>query len=268
MTQQRFSRFIVCGDSFSEGMTDVMVNGLYRGWADRVADVMSAHVDDFKYANLAVRGKLIHQVVADQVPVALKLIEPNTLVSFHAGANDVIRPNYKAEVTLPSYAKAVRELAAELQKHDAKLMLFTVQESAASESKTGAIWNERFKVFNQQVRDLADEVGAILNEANDGRYPKDIRFLAFDRLHLNSEGHHRVAQGVLENLGLPFDESYKIPLPPAAPTPFIKRKSTDLLWIATFLIPWFYRRIRGISSGDGREAKYPSLIAWPISDNR
>jgi lysophospholipase L1-like esterase len=255
--------FIVLGDSFSEGMTDELVDGKYRGWADRVADVLSSHADDFMYANLAVRGKLIHQVVQDQVPKALEMIRPNTLISFHAGANDVIRPNYKADVTLPSYAKAVRDLAAQLNKFEAKLMLFTVQESAAANTRTGEIWNERFKVFNEQVRALAIEVDAILNEANDGRYPNDILFLAFDRLHLNPEGHHRVAQGVLENLGMPFDESYKIPLPPAEPVPFVQRKATNALWIATFVIPWLYRRLRGKSSGDGREPKYPALRPWP-----
>ena len=255
--------FIVLGDSFSEGMTDEMVDGKYRGWADRVADVLSNHADGFMYANLAVRGKLIHQVVNDQVPRALEMIRPNTLVSFHAGANDVIRPNYKAEVTLPAYAKAVRDLAAQLEKFEARLMLFTVQESAAANTRTGEIWNQRFRDFNDQVRELAKEVDAILNEANDGRYPNDIRFLAFDRLHLNPEGHHRVAQGVLENLGMPFDESYKIPLPPAEPKPFVQRKLSNALWIATFVIPWLYRRSRGKSSGDGREPKYSSLRPWP-----
>lgn len=268
MSQFKYSNLIVLGDSFSEGMTDVIINGNYRGWADRVADVMAKQIPGFRYANLAVRGKLIQQVVNDQVPAALQLIQPNTLVSFHAGANDVIRPNYDATVTLPSYAKAVRELAAELAKHDAKLMLFTVQESARATSKTGAIWNERFKEFNRQVRELAKEVDAILNEANDGRYPNDVRFLAFDRLHLNPEGHRRVAQGVLENLGLPFDENYKVPLPPAKKEFFLKRKAIGALWVATFVIPWIIRRLRGKSSGDGRLPKYPSLIAWPISDNR
>jgi lysophospholipase L1-like esterase len=250
MSQFKYSNFIVLGDSFSEGMTDEVINGNYRGWADRVADVMATQVDNFRYANLAVRGKLINQVVADQVPAALKLIEPNTLVSFHAGANDVIRPNYDASVTLPAYAKAVRDLSAQLAKFEAKLMLFTVQESARATSRTGAIWNERFKEFNKQVRLLADEVGAIINEANDGRYPNDVRFLAFDRLHLNAEGHHRVAQGVLENLGLPFDENYKIPLPPAKKEFFLKRKVIGLLWVATFVIPWIIRRVRGKSSGE------------------
>ena len=268
MAYENFKNFIVLGDSFSEGMTDIEVAGKFKGWADRVADEMAKHVDGFKYANLAVRGKLIHQVVTDQVPEALKMIGPDTLVSFHAGANDVIRPKYSAEITLPEYAKAVRDFAAQLNKYGARLMLFTVQESAAATTRTGVIWNQRFKDFNHQVRQLALETGAILNDANDGRYPNDIRFLAFDRLHLNPEGHHRVAQGVQENLGLPFDAGYKIPLPPAKRENPFKKKLVNALWIITFVIPWLYRRLRGKSSGDGRIAKYPSLISWPISDNR
>ena len=58
-----FARFIVCGDSFSEGMSDEIVDGQYRGWADRMADVMAHQSPEFTYANFAIRGKLIHQVV-------------------------------------------------------------------------------------------------------------------------------------------------------------------------------------------------------------
>ena len=58
-----FQRFIVCGDSYSEGMSDEVILGKYRGWADRVADVMAQANADFTYVNLAVRGKLIGQVV-------------------------------------------------------------------------------------------------------------------------------------------------------------------------------------------------------------
>ena len=265
----KYSRFIALGDSFTEGMCDEKKYGQYRGWADRVADVMAQNYPDFKYANLAIRGKLLKQVIDEQIEPALAQVTgKDTLISFHAGANDVIRPKYSAEITLPEYAKAVRDLAAQLNKYGARLMLFTVQESAAATTRTGVIWNQRFKDFNHQVRQLALETGAILNEANDGRYPNDIRFLAFDRLHLNPEGHHRVAQGVQENLGLPFDAGYKIPLPPAKRENPIKKKLVNALWIITFVIPWLYRRLRGKSSGDGRIAKYPSLISWPISDNR
>ena len=86
----------------TEGMTDEVVAGKYRGWADRVADTLAKSNPDFTYMNLAVRGKLLKQVVEDQIPQALKFIEgKQTLVSFHAGANDVLRPNYKPEVSLP-----------------------------------------------------------------------------------------------------------------------------------------------------------------------
>ena len=67
----KYLRLITCGDSFTEGMTDHVVNGHYRGWADRVADVMSEQVPDFTYLNVAIRGKLIRQVVEDQIPLAL-----------------------------------------------------------------------------------------------------------------------------------------------------------------------------------------------------
>ena len=88
-----YKRFLALGDSMTEGMSDEIVNGKYRGWADRTAEVMAANWQDFTYANFAVRGKLVGQVVDDQIPMALRFIEgQTTLVSFHAGANDVIRP--------------------------------------------------------------------------------------------------------------------------------------------------------------------------------
>ena len=77
-----YQRFIVCGDSYSEGMTDEIIDGQYRGWADRVADEMAKAHPDFTYVNLAVRGKLLGQVVQDQVPVALSFVTgADTLVS-------------------------------------------------------------------------------------------------------------------------------------------------------------------------------------------
>jgi predicted GTPase len=53
---------------------------------------MAAQTEGFRYANLAMRGKLIHQVVIEQVPMALKLIEAGTLVSFHAVQTSVNPP--------------------------------------------------------------------------------------------------------------------------------------------------------------------------------
>lgn len=254
-----FTRYIALGDSMTEGMTDEMVNGHFRGWADRIADVMATKSPNFTYMNLAVRGKLIQQVIDDQLPQIKQYVTgKETLVSFHAGANDVIRPNYNPAITLPLYIEAAKKVA----ETGCTLMLFTVMEKPTSEGKTGKIWESRFHEFNKIVRHTAIETGAVLIDWNVAPFLSDLRFLAADRLHLNAEGHYRVAQGVLEKLGLPFDAEWKIPLPPAQQIRKSKKLASDLHWIATFVIPWIWRRARGKSSGDGRKSKHSSPVKW------
>ena len=254
-----FTRYIALGDSMTEGMTDEVVNGQYRGWADRIADVMAVQSPNFTYMNLAVRGKLIKQVIDDQLPQIHNFVEgKQTLVSFHAGANDVIRPNYNPAITLPLYIDAAKKVA----ETGCTLMLFTVMEKPSSEGKTGQIWEARFHEFNKIVRHTAEITGAVLIDWNVAPFLSDLRFLAQDRLHLNAEGHYRVAQGVLEKLGLPYDSEWKTPLPPANPTPKIKKVRSDIRWILTFVLPWIWRRARGKSSGDGRKSKHSTPVQW------
>ena len=256
-----FQRFIVCGDSYSEGMSDEIIDGNYRGWADRVADVMAQANPDFTYVNLAIRGKLIRQVVEDQVPEALKYVTGrDTLVSFHAGANDALRPGFQADVVNELYKATVRAIA----DSGATVMLFTVLEKTGNKGKGSEIWEKRFSQFNAAVREVGSEVGAIVVDANEEHFLSDRRFLAFDRLHLNAIGHNRCAQAVLEKLSLPFDPAWRTPLPPAKKTPWIVEKAITIAWFFVFALPWILRRIQGKSSGDGRSAKYPSPVRWPI----
>ena len=204
-----YQRFIALGDSYTEGMSDEQKYGQYRGWADRVADVIAKHHPDFTYANLAIRGKLVRQVVDEQIEATIAQVTgPQTLLSFHAGTNDVIRPRYKANIVLPLYADAVRRLATS----GATIMLFTVLEKTGNTGKAGEMWERRFSEFNRNVRAVGQEVGAIIADANEQVAFNDRRFLAFDRLHLNAMGHERVAQGVLELIGLPFDARWRDPL--------------------------------------------------------
>ena len=51
--------YVAIGDSFTEGLHDPGPDGGYLGWADRVADALSAQRPGFRYANLAIRGKLL-----------------------------------------------------------------------------------------------------------------------------------------------------------------------------------------------------------------
>jgi lysophospholipase L1-like esterase len=255
-----YNRFVVCGDSYSEGMTDEMIDGHYRGWADRVADVLAKKSPIFSYANLAVRGKLLPQVIEDQVPIALTFVTgPETLISFHAGANDALRPGFDQALAKERYQSAVRKLAAS----GATIMLFTVLEDTGNSGRGSKLWQERFGAFNVGVREVAAEVGAIIMDANQERFFSDKRFLAFDRLHLNALGHSRCADAILEKLGYEFDPGWRTPLPPAKPTSWIRKRAIGVLWFFSFVLPWVIRRLRGRSSGDGRVGKYPTPISWP-----
>lgn len=255
-----YQRFIVCGDSYSEGMTDEIIDGQYRGWADRTADAMAEAHADFTYVNLAVRGKLLGQVVADQVPTALAFVTgSDTLVSFHAGANDALRPGYQADVAIALYQDAVRLIA----KSGAQVMLFTVLEKTGNTGRGAQVWEKRFSAFNKGVREVGAEVGAFVVDANQENFLSDRRFLAFDRLHLNAEGHYRCAEAVKEKIGLPFNPAWRTPLPAAKKVPWVAQKAITVAWFVIFALPWIFRRVLGKSSGDGRSAKYPIPTAWP-----
>ena len=73
--RRTWRRYIAVGDSFTEGLSDPDPGraGEYRGWADRLAGHLAAAAPSgaVEYANLAVRGRLLLQVLAEQVPVAL-----------------------------------------------------------------------------------------------------------------------------------------------------------------------------------------------------
>lgn len=254
-----YNRFIALGDSMTEGMSDQIIDGNYRGWADRVADVMSDNYQGFTYANLAVRGKLVGQVLSEQIPIAKKYIEgKSTIVSYHAGANDVIRIKYDPDKTIALYNQGVEELVSK----NPTLMLFCVLEDSGQKSKRAEIWKSRFEVFNDNVRKKAAEVDAILFDPNGRDFWRDNRFVDADRLHLNPEGHRRVAQAVLERIGLPHDPDWSKKLPPAAEISAIQKLLIDANWIWSYALPWAWRRIRGRSSGDGRSPKYPIPAPW------
>ncbi|HOB58365.1 MAG TPA: SGNH/GDSL hydrolase family protein, partial [Rhodoglobus sp.] len=93
MAQQHpWTRYVAIGDSFTEGIGDPEPQspGGHRGWADRVAEVLSSQSTDFAYANLAIRGRLLQQISDEQVDSALAL-NPD-LITVSAGGNDIIRP--------------------------------------------------------------------------------------------------------------------------------------------------------------------------------
>ncbi len=144
-------------------------------------------------------------------------------------------------------------------------MLFCILEDFAAGSKTGSALAERFKFFNENVRRIAKDSGAILLDPNPEPFWHDKSFMSWDRLHMNSEGHYRAAQGVLAKLDLPHDPNFREPKLGGAKKSRIKKVRENIHWFFAFLLPWIWRRIRGRSSGDGRSPKFGTPVKWPLS---
>ena len=256
-------RLVCLGDSFTEGMSDdPRPDGQYTGWADRVAMSLAQRESltggTLEYANLAVRGKLLDQVIAEQIPVAISLSP--TLLTFHAGPNDVLRRG----TDFDDLARRYRGAVASLDGHDAQVVLFTAIGRAGGKGRLAEALADRFGRFNEVVRQTAAQHGALVVDLEMVTALADRRLWNEDRLHLNPDGHRRVAAAVLETIGV--DEPAIIggpsgwwlePLPPGADAGRRADLAADVRWIRRHLVPWVGRRLRGVSSGDGRRAKDP-----------
>lgn len=82
-----FTRYVALGDSQTEGLWDGDDTVGLRGFADRLAEELDRLHPGLAYANLAIRGRRIRDVLHEQLPQALAM-EPD-LVTVCVGMNDV-----------------------------------------------------------------------------------------------------------------------------------------------------------------------------------
>ena len=254
-----WSRYVAVGDSFTEGVGDPdpdRPHGL-RGWADRVAEVLSAQHDDpaaFGYANLAIRGRKLHPILDEQLEPALAL-RPD-LVTMHAGANDVLRPRVDLDELAAAYDAAV----ARLRGSGADVVLFTIADPGPS--GLYAALRGRMAIFNEHVREIVDTHGCFLVDPWRMRDRPVAELMDTDRMHLNPVGHQHVAFAVLEVLGVEHDTP-RLERPPRPVLSRGERLRSDAAWTKEFLGPWVHRRLTGRSSGDGLSPRRPDLA--PLS---
>lgn len=247
-----FHRYVALGDSFTEGVGDhdpSLPNGV-RGWADRFAEVLAGRTDDFTYANLAIRGKKLLPIVAEQIEPALTL-RPD-LVSLYAGANDVLRPRVDIDSLVSAYDDALARLA----RQGAHLLLFTAYDPGDS-AIFGAL-RGRFAVYNELVREVADKHSATLVDFWRLRDYRDNRMWDIDRMHMSSAGHQRMAIEVLNALGIGHALG-SLELGPVAKLTKAQQRAADLEWARTHAGPWVKRRLTGVSSGDNLSPRRPGL---------
>ncbi|MFE7749176.1 SGNH/GDSL hydrolase family protein [Streptomyces sp. NPDC057428] len=258
--------YAAIGDSFTEGVGDPGPDGRLVGWADRFAvlladqlpvpDAMAGPVDDphgiFRYANLAVRGRLLDQIVEEQVPRA-KQLAPD-LVSFCAGGNDILRPGSDPDDVAERFERAVADLTQAVG---------TVMVTTGFDTRGIPVLRHlrgKIATYTAHVRSIADRYDCPVLDLWSLRSVQDRRAWDNDRLHLSPEGHTRVALRAAQVLGLDVPADPDQAWPPQAQRGSLEVRRDNINWAREYLVPWIGRRLRGESSGDHVEAKRPDLL--------
>ena len=250
-----YTSLVALGDSFTEGMSDDLPDGSYRGWADLLAARLAAQTPGFRYANLAVRGKLIQQILDEQVDVAAGM--GADVITLVGGLNDALRPRCDIELV----CARLEEAAARLAPNCKQLVLMR---SPARRGPVAGRMLPRMERLFSFIDELGERHGAVVVDLFGAEVLGDPRVWADDRLHLNAEGHRRVAEAVWEALGRAAESPWSDPLPPATAQAWLARRSADLRFARVHLLPWIGRRLTGRSSGDGRKPKRPELLPFEV----
>lgn len=247
-------RYVALGDSFTEGVGDIdpSVPNDVRGWADRVASQLISNDSSWGYANLAIRGKKLQQVLDEQLDAALAL-KP-TLVTLYAGGNDILRPAVNIDGLMERYRWGVEKL----KNSGARVVLFTgfdTQNAAVFKVTRG-----RTAIYNEHVRKIVADLDLDLVDFWHMKQFQDWRLWDVDRMHLGIAGHTQMAKEVLAVLGEQDDiEDPELDEPPVLSLP--DRVVTELAWNKDYVLPWVKRRIQRTSSGDDLNPKFPQLTS-------
>ncbi|WP_306919514.1 MULTISPECIES: SGNH/GDSL hydrolase family protein [unclassified Arthrobacter] len=238
------------GDSFTAGIGDPEPRspGGFRGWADRIAEELSAGRRDFAYANLAVSGLVLRQILDQQLGPAIEL-KPD-LVTLSAGGNDLVFHRSDPDRLAATLDAGVGMLSAT----GATIVLFT-----------GPDWGDtplfghirgKVAVFNENIRTIAGRHNGVIADLWALRQLSDPQMWDPDRLHFSPLGHHTIAAMVLETLDVPHSLRPLQPKPLPAGS-WRESRAGDVVWFTNYLLPWLVSRVRPRGEGVPLAAKRP-----------
>ena len=248
-----YSRYVAIGDSQTEGLWDGDDAIGVLGFADRLAALIDSIYPGLEYANLAIRGKLVANVLREQVPPALAM-QPD-LITVCIGMNDVIQPGR-------SFGRALADLEnvyAALAESGATLVTTTFP-NVAQFLPLGRLVSGRLARINDAIRAAADRYDFRLVDLYNAPSMRDLDTWDIDRVHASTKGHMRFAAAAAEALNLP-GSNHDWAEASGSPTrlPFSARTYGQLRWAREKFMPWVWRRLRGKSSADGRVPRRPRL---------
>lgn len=242
-------RYVAIGDSFTEGVGDELPDGRVRGWADLVAQGWAdLSAEPVEYANLAIRGRLAWPIVEEQLEPALAL-KP-THLSFNGGGNDMLRPKAAIEHIADAFSRVLRRC----DEQGVTLILLSGANPSGQLPMGRHIQQRGDRLSAAVLRRVADRPDVIraLNWPDAELMTQP--YWSEDRLHMNADGHHRVAARVLHALGFEPPVQWWSARAGSASGP------AGLQYYREFVGPWVRRRVTRTSSGDGRTAKHPTWV--------
>jgi lysophospholipase L1-like esterase len=248
-----FSRYVAIGDSQTEGLWDGDDTFGFLGFADRLAVLLDSLNPGLQYANLAIRGKLVGDVLSEQVPHALAM-QPD-LITVSAGMNDVIQPGRSFGRALDDLECVYAKLAA-----SGATVVTTTFPNVAQFLPFGRIVGPRLARINSAIRAAADRYEFRLIDLYNAASMRELDTWSIDRVHASTKGHILFAAAAAEALNLP-NSNHDWAEASRSPTQlsFGAGAYGHLRWTQDSFFPWIWRRLRGRSSADGRVPKRPQL---------
>ncbi|MCG3750238.1 MULTISPECIES: SGNH/GDSL hydrolase family protein [Amycolatopsis] len=244
--------YVAIGDSFTEGLNDHRGDGTFRGWADRLAEMLAGDEPGFQYANLSLRGKMLDEIMDEQLPIALEL-KPD-LVTLCAGGNDVIVPGADVDAIAERFEAGVAKLRA------AGIPVVIFNGPDTKTLSVMSVLRGKVAIYNTHLWAIAARHGAKMVDLWTMEPLHDRRAWSDDRLHFTPDAHRRIALLTAEVLGVPVTEDWREPYPASTePATWITSRRSDLAWTKVHLLPWIRRQLRGESMGDGLSPKRPEL---------
>lgn len=248
-----YHRYVALGDSQTEGLWDGDDTSGVHGFADRLAAILESQQPGVQYANLAVRGKRILDVLVDQLPAALEMAPD--LVTLCIGMNDVIRPGR-------AFKRALADLDllhARLAESGATVVTTTFPDLARI-MPVGRLLTKRVIRINDVIRSAAARYDFRLVDLYAAESMGDPEVWSLDRVHGSPKGHQMFAAAAAEALNLPGSNHDWAQARLDVEVPgFRSRMYSQALWAQNMMVPWFWRLLRGLSNGWGRSPKRPRL---------
>jgi len=253
VSETGYGRYVAIGDSQTEGLWDGDEAVGFVGFADRLAALLDSHYPGLHYANLAIRGKLVADVLTEQVPLALAM-RPD-LITVCVGMNDVIQPGW-------SFGRALTDLEyvyAALAESEATVVTTTFP-NVAQFLPLGRLVSGRLARINDAIRAAAEQYDFRLVDLYSAPSMRDLDTWDIDRVHASTKGHILFAAAAAEALNLPgSNHDWAEASGSLTRLPFKSRTYGQLRWAHEKLMPWVWRRLRGMSSADGRVPRRPNL---------